>query len=232
MTEVTNVEIFENIVQGLYTVGGRRTSQKFAVAVLDAIIKTLEKKYDFLKYVRLDTKGNTENIINIASEINSVHLVRVGKAVETIVQVVYMDLKEKAGLYFIKELQKNAGDNVISALREAGIDLEFLQIQQHFIYRQRSRIKAKAAATGKSEEEIKQKEKSLLDYSWDSVSSWNYDPNSNVCVIYGKDSKQLDCLNLKEIIKGYVSDLTEGGTAEPPTDYDRKSQQERGLKLS
>jgi len=34
MTEITNAEIFENIVQGLYTVGGRRTSQNFAVAVL------------------------------------------------------------------------------------------------------------------------------------------------------------------------------------------------------
>jgi len=230
MTEITNAEIFENVVQGLYTVGGRRTSQNFAVAVLDAIIKTLEEKYDFLKYIRLDTKGGSENIIHISSEINSIHPVRVGKAVETIVQIVYMDLKEKAGLYFIRELQKNAGDTVISALKDTGVDLELLQIQQHFIYRQRSRIKAKAAATGKSEEEIRQEEKSMLDYSWDSVSSWNYDPNSNVCIIYGKDGKQLDELNLKEIIKGYISDLTGDGVVEPPTDYERK--EEKGLKLS
>ena len=231
MTEVTNVEIFENIVQGLYTIGGRRTSQNFAAAVLDAIIKTLEKKFDFLKYVRLDADGNPENIINIASEINSVNLVKIGKAVETIIQVVYMDLREKAGLYFIKELQKNVSDNVISTLKNVGVDLALLQIQQHHIYRQHRRIKAKAA-TGKSEEEIKQEEKSLLAYSWDSVSSWNYDSNSNVCVIYGKDGKPLDRLNLKEIIKGYVNDLTKGGTAELPTDYERKDQQEKGLKLS
>jgi hypothetical protein len=158
-------------------------------------------------------------------DINYVDPIRVGRAIETIIQVVYMDLKENAGLFFIKELIKRAGKDVITALKNVGVDLELLEIQQRFIFRQRNRIKTVVANKDN-------KEKSLLNYSWDKVSSWDYDFNKEVCIIYGKDGEQLDILNLKNVIKGYINDLTGEGTIEECIDYKIIDKQKKGLKLS
>jgi hypothetical protein len=220
MIKVTNVKILKKVIKSIYEVACRRTSKKFSVAILNIIVRTLEEKFDFLKYVRLNIGIDSENIVYVDSDINYVDPIRVGRAIETIIQVVYMDLKENAGLYFIKELIKSAGKDVITALKNVGVDLELLEIQQRFIFRQRNRIKT---VDGNKDS----KEKSLLNYSWEEVSSWNYDFKSEVCVIYDKDGEQLDILNLKEVIKGYINDLTGEGTIEEYTDYKRKDKQKK-----
>ena len=53
-------------------------------------------------------------------------------------------------------------------------------------------------------------EKSLLDYSWDKISDWKLDPDNGVCIVYDKDGKVLDRLNLDEIVKKHMAALTEG----------------------
>ena len=224
MIKVTNDKIFKKVIKSIYEVAGRRTSKKLSVAILNIIVRALEEKFDFLKYVSLNIGNDSKNIVYVASDINYVDPIRVGRAIETIIQVVYMDLKENAGLYFIKELIKSAGKDVITALKNVGVDLELLEIQQRFIFRQRNRIKTVAANKDN-------KEKSLLNYSWEKVSSWNYDFKREVCIIYNKDGEQLDILNLKEVIKGYINDLTGEGTIEECTDYKRKDKQKKGLKL-
>jgi hypothetical protein len=50
---------------------------------------------------------------------------------------------------------------------------------------------------------------SLLGYSWKNVGSWKYDPMQKTCVLYSKEGKELDRLNLDTIIESYVTNLTE-----------------------
>ena len=50
---------------------------------------------------------------------------------------------------------------------------------------------------------------SLLGYSWKNVGSWKYDPLQKTCVLYTKEGKELDRLNLDTIIESYVTNLTE-----------------------
>jgi hypothetical protein len=42
MIKVNNVEIFKNVIICIYEVALRRTSKKFATAVLNTIVRTLE----------------------------------------------------------------------------------------------------------------------------------------------------------------------------------------------
>jgi len=196
-----NSDMVYGLLQGLFKTAGRRTSESFAIAVIGAIIKTLEQRYDFLKHVILINEIGTEGKIFVDSKLNSINPTSVARAIETIVQVVYMDLKEKAGLYFVKELISNAGENVTSSLREAGVDLELLQIQQHYLYRRQSHG-VKNGETDPNKTPIDNA--SLLGYSLDNVSEWQFDSGKRECVIYGKNGEVLDKLNLDDIVKKHI----------------------------
>jgi hypothetical protein len=215
MSEFKNSDVLRGILHALYNVAGRRTSQNFAVTVMGAIAKTLEQKYDFLKYIRIQEGSSGDSVIDISSDIDSIHPAILGKAIEAIIRVVYMDLKKKAGFFFITELKKHAGERVISELRNYGVDLDLLQLEQHYLYRRRER---KKSSTGDKEKK-QHDDVGVLGYSWNNVSSWKYDPNSKVCVIYGNDGKELDKLNLDVIIRNYIGSLTEDGVVESPGDY-------------
>lgn len=226
INRLSNAEILENVLNGLYTTAGRRTSQIFAGAVISAITKALEQRYDFLKFIKFNVKAESDDLLDISQELNSVDIIKIGQAVEAIIKVICMDFKDKAGLYFINEFKKNTGEEAISYLKEAGIDFELLQIQQHYLYRQNERIKGKS----KSDDFITKKEKSLLDYSWENVSKWDYDTNNNSCKIYDKDGKVLDQINLDDIIKKYVNSLIESNSYEPSTG-NKHEEKDKSLKI-
>jgi len=205
-----NSKVLGEILQALYTVASRRTTYNFAATVIGAIVKTLEQNYKFLKYVGLEESelSRTDDVITIDPEIDKVDPAQVGKAIEAIIRVVYMDLIGKAGLFFIKELKKNAGESIIEELKKFGVDLAALQTEQHYLYRKRERKKSRSISGGRKDGK-KHDDVSLLGYTWNQVSSWKYDPDKQVCTLYGKDGKVLDKLNLENIIEDYVKNLSE-----------------------
>ena len=105
MVEIKNSEVLGGILRTLYMVASRRTSQTFAATVIGAIIKTLEQNYDFLRYINIENPEytNSEIVINISNEIDTVEPTKIGTAVEAIIRIVYMDLVGKTGLFFMKE---------------------------------------------------------------------------------------------------------------------------------
>jgi len=202
-----NSKVLGGILIALYAVASRRTTHNFAATVIGTIIKTLEQSYPFLKHVKIEEGeiARSSDIITISHAIDEVDPVKVGRAIEAIIRVVYMDLIGKAGLFFIKELKRKAGEDIIDQLKEFGVDLAALQTEQHYIYRQRERKKERATnKRGKKGEGV-----SLLGYTWNEVASWKYDPDKQVCTLYSKDGKVLDKLNLESIIENYVKDLTD-----------------------
>jgi len=227
MSKLSNTDIFENVMHGLFTTAGIRTSKNFAIAVIYAITKALEQRYDFLKYINFNFKKDSNELINISPDLNSIDPIRVGQSIEAIVKVLCMDFKDKAGLYFINEFMKNTGEKTVSELKENGIDFEILKIQQHYLYRQRERVKDKL---DKTDNFLTKKEKNLLDYSWENVSDWNYDSNNRNCKIYDKDGKVLDQIDLDKLVKKYIRYLTEANSVETSTDY-KMEEKDKSLKI-
>jgi len=219
MNKCTNAYIVEKIMYGLYNTAGRRTTFNFAIAIMDTITRTLEQRYDFLKYLIFKIQSESEEVIKIDSNINFADPTKVGKAIEAIVKVVCMDLQEKAGLYFINELKKNTDQDVIECLYDIGVDLELLKIQQHYIYRQSKRIKAMSKESFKESNDIKHEEKSILNYNWEDVSNCEYDPINKTCTIYDKAGNVLDHLDLNLIVKNYIKYLSEEDSFETSIDY-------------
>jgi len=210
MGSFKNSYVLGEILRSLYHVAGRRTTETFAAKVIGSIIKTLEQKHEFLIFVRIDERGKLidDEVIAISPEIDSIEPERVGRAIEAIIRIVYMDIIGKAGLFFIAELKRRAGDDLMNALLEYGVDLASLQIEQHYLYRSRERKKAKLKK-GRSSDV------SLLGYTWKNVASWKYDPGKKSCILYNKEGEVLDNLHLESIIENYVKNLSEEVTDIP-----------------
>lgn len=219
MNKCTNAYVLEKIMYGLYNTAGRRTTFNFAIAIMDTITRTLEQRYDFLKYLIFKIQCESEDVIKINSNINFADPIKVGKAIEAIVKVVCMDLHEKAGLYFINELKKNTDSDVISCLNTMGVDLELLQIQQRYIYRQNKRIEAISKDKINESDYISHEKKSILNFTWEDVSNVEYDPKNKTCTIYDKNGNVLDRLDLNLIVKNYIKCLSEEDGYETLMDY-------------
>jgi hypothetical protein len=216
MGKYTNSFVLGQILQSLYHVASRRTTQSFAAKVIGSIVKTLEQRYEFLIYVKVNDRGelSESEAITILPEIESVRRDLVGRAIEAIIRVVYMDIIGKSGLFFIAEIKRRAGEELISELNtNFGVDLASLQIEQHYLYRSRERKKAKPSGDT---------EVSLLGYTWKNVASWEYDSVHKSCVLYNNDGEVLDNLHLDSIIESYVKNLS-NSLEEAPEEFEDKT---------
>jgi len=204
MVRFTNSYVLGEIIKSLYHVAGRRTTLGFASKVIGSIIKTLEPKYQFLKYVTISDQGEIieDEAIHITPEIDTFSKIDVGRAIEAIIRIVYMDIIGKAGLFFIAELKRRAGEELMVELHNFGVDLAALQVEQHYLYRSRER--KKKIAGRKPYGDV-----SLLGYTWKNVASWKYDQTQQMCVLYDKEGNVLDNLNFESIIENYVKNLSE-----------------------
>jgi len=209
MEKVKNSVLLKSILTSIYNVASRRTSAKSADEAIGSTIKTLERKYDFLKFVDINPSGVTDGdfAISVSSNIDSVNPAVIGKAIEALIRIVYNDLSAEAGLYFITELKELVGDDVSRAIMDTEADLDQVQLEQHYAYRRRERKKAiRAAATG-GISTLRQPE-NLIGYGWGDVSHWKHEPGSKYCTLYDKEGNVLDRLNIDRIIQNYVERLS------------------------
>jgi len=224
MDQWKNSVLFESILRALYIVASRRTSQKTADEAIGASIKTLENKYSFLKYINASKKDISAEgfAINISPEINSVNKKSISKAIESLIRVVYNDVGNEAGLYFITELKENADKNITTMIKDLDIDLDQVQLEQHYAYRRRERKKniEKMARTGQLDGKNPD---NLLGYTWDTISSWHHEPNSKYCTLYDKEGNVVDRLNLDRIIQNYVEKLS-GYVDVDPSEIEQETQ--------
>ena len=204
-----NSVLLESVLKALFTVSSRRTSERTATEAIGSSIKTLENKYEFLKYINMGEKSLTRNGfgLNIAPEIEKVNKERVGKAIEALIRVVYNDFPDDTGLYFITELKKHTGENITTMIRDVDVDLDQIQLEQHYAFRRRERKKEieEMARTGKLSSK---KPENILGYTWSNISHWRHEKGSKYCTLYDKEGRVIDRLNLDHIIKNYVEKLS------------------------
>ena len=209
MTEVNNVDIVREITTNLCKAIGGRTTRNFGIAIVDIITNTLRQKYGFLKYIKYKTDHNGQDFVSVDSKINSIDPLLVGRAIEAIIKVICLDLRDKAGLNFINDLEQKFNDDIRSGLDDIGVDFPLLKVQQQYLYRQQKRIES---AQGHKYHSTNSDKKSLLDYSWDNVSDCVYDANTRTCSLIDKDGKLLDRINLDNIVDQHLKNLTSNGS--------------------
>ena len=90
----------------------RRVDENFAVSALGAIIKTLETRYDYFKFISVDIDPIEGININVSSNVNHVNPTQFARAIEIIVQIIYFDLKGYSVTYLILIYDKSNVENL------------------------------------------------------------------------------------------------------------------------
>ena len=141
MVELKNSVLIEAILTALYNVASRRTSSKYADETIGSTIKTLEGKFEFMKYINICKPDISEEgfAISFDSDIDNIRPEVVGKAIEALIRVVYNDIGNDAGLYFVSELRELAGEEISKMILNCEVDLDQIQFEQHYAYRRRER---------------------------------------------------------------------------------------------
>ncbi len=211
MSGFSNSELLKHVFSTLYNIVSRRTSSSYSAMILTDIINTLEDKFIFLRYIKVKESIYTDDkddIIEIFLDIDSINQQEIAKAIESIIRVTGMNIKNgKAGLYLINELKSQLDYRYISQIKKHGIDLDLIQLEQHYYYKQKKSKKPfKNPSQENKSKNMDKKYISLLNYTWDNVAFWEY--NDNICTIYNKKGEVLDKLPLDKIIKDYMMEMT------------------------
>jgi hypothetical protein len=207
-----NEYIITNILSALLKTIIRRTEENYSIAAVGAIIKTLESKYEFLKYLKIGKDTFHNEYVKVSSQINYIDPKRIARIIEILFQIIYNDLGEKAGLFFIKEVQNNADYNVIIHLKEQGIDLELIELQQQFLYNRKAKEKKKIG------DEKAVDNQSLLGYSLDHVDHWEFDLKNKECLVFDNNNQLLDKININNIVESYIEDHSEANVKKDTAD--------------
>lgn len=205
MQQVQNSLMMNRVIEGLFTVVARRTLDSHALKVIQTVLSKLTPTYSFLTHIVVHDDILSQGCVKVTIDpaFDAVEPKQVGIAVETLIQVMYIDLvkttSDEVGLYFITELKRHLGDQILDALRDRGVNLERIQQFQHLQHqigepRQREPV---------VEEEIEPEPS----YTWETVSSWKYD--DNVCMLYDSQGTLLDTIQLDLLIEDYVRRVIE-----------------------
>ena len=132
MAELENSKVVKNVLVNLINISGRKTSKGHALNTINFLLKKLENKYDFLRNVKIIDNRYIEDeaAVDVRSEINKINPDNMGKALSDIITTMHYNLGDKAGHFFIKELQRNIGGDYNEVIKEMGVDLGLMQLEK------------------------------------------------------------------------------------------------------
>jgi hypothetical protein len=195
--EIEKTYLLKKSLQALIDISARRTSRTYVDKVMNRIISVFQQTYPFLYHVDI-SDGNQDGEVNINGSLEEVGLEDICEVLGSFIRVLFMDLGDEMGLYFVKEFKQRVEPEIISILEQSGINLSIIEVEQRHVFTHHQEQKnAKIAG-----------DVSLLGYTWDEVSNWKYDEMNNVCILYDKNDQVLDKLNLDAIIENHVKRLT------------------------
>ena len=127
-----NTEILKHTLITLIDVASTKTSYDYAWSSLKKLIKELQVNYDFLMYIHIadieDLRYSVDGI-KIEDKINNVDQRKIGEVIQNLVDLLKKYLGKKAGYFFISEFREILGDDYNKILKDMGVDLRLIDLQ-------------------------------------------------------------------------------------------------------
>ena len=124
-------DIIKRSLKSTIDVIGRRSSEDYAIVMVNNAVKKLRVKYDFLRYVEIkNTKYfKVAETIDIKPSINNIEPGKVGKFFQEFIETITKAMVENAGFFFIKELKDTIGPDIETILNNMDVNLDFMQLR-------------------------------------------------------------------------------------------------------
>jgi len=126
-----NSEIINHILQAIIKTISRRTTKNFAVVTIHTVIKKLEFKYDFLRFIEIDNTIYSEgiNAVKINKEIDFIKMKELEIAINEIIDTLIEKLGIDKRYYFTKEIKDEIESKFKSLNEEIRFNLDLRQYE-------------------------------------------------------------------------------------------------------
>ena len=142
MNKLSNAEILNYVLDCMLRVVGKKKSNLFAITTLAEIIKNLEQKHPFLRYITIDTKVFSETwiAVSVDQEIDTIEEKQIGRAVNDIINKLSKCIKSDEGYYIIREIRDELKYEMETNLQRFGVDLNIKQFEYGIFKDEEKRI--------------------------------------------------------------------------------------------
>ena len=129
---VENSELMKQLLTTLLAISGRKTTPRHAVYIMETTIEKLKKQYSFLNEIDIiDTTFLEEgDQVTVMGKVNNVSKNEFGHALKDIIYNLTENLGNDAGHFFLKEISQKLNEESVSTMRDFGIDLGIMQLEQ------------------------------------------------------------------------------------------------------
>ncbi len=129
---VNNNQIIKDVLDTIISISGRKTTQSHAIYLVESTINNLKKQYTFLDNINIQDPTYLEDgePVTIMKDVNKVTSKEIGPAVKEIILHLNNSLMGKGGYFFLKELSHKLSDESVSKLKNIGVDLDLMHLEQ------------------------------------------------------------------------------------------------------
>ena len=141
MPQLNNEEIISCLMISVIKVIRRRTSEEYAVVILDKVIKNLREKHYSFNYIEIKKTRYSElaDIFDIKQDINFINTIDLAKAINEFFNTIASLIGGDAGYYFIKEVEEELPHEY--QLRIKDLDVDLGRIQFDYFTNKKNKIK-------------------------------------------------------------------------------------------
>lgn len=129
---IENNKLIKEVLNTIISISGRKTTQSHAVYILESTLKNLKERYRFLDNINVQDTTYLEDgePISIMGEVNEIKTKEIGPAVKDLITTLNRSLGDDAGHFFLKELSHKLNDESVDALKNMGVDLDLMHLEQ------------------------------------------------------------------------------------------------------
>jgi hypothetical protein len=128
--------IVKNVLKTIVDVISNESNEKYAISMVNNILRIFEKKFDFLKEIRIDGSkyAQGKNGIIVPKNINSVRASELGRCLQNIIENISIEMDEGYGKDFVDTFKSNLGRSYLLRIEELGVNLHMIELRNSGMY--------------------------------------------------------------------------------------------------
>ena len=133
--QIKNEAIFREIIKTLISVLSKASTQRYAVFAMNTLLKKLYTKYEFLKYVVINTSNNDEDYyeINIMNNLDEVNNSETRRAIQKLLEEIINSFGDELGNHFIADFRNSLEKDCLNKIENLGVNLHMLELKQELL---------------------------------------------------------------------------------------------------
>lgn len=127
--------IFKHVIKTLIDVLGKSSSQSYAVSAVNAFLRKIDTKFDFLRYVKVNLGQDLDDVydISIMTNLDQISETDARRAIQKLLEEIIDALGKELGDHFINEFKNSLDRNYLLKIENMGINLHMIQLRQDFL---------------------------------------------------------------------------------------------------